>query len=112
MNSGSFVDQAADDSYLPTERGDDDERHLTSPSKNDDSICDESMYQENPNWEDSMTSDRGLTDSPGGSPRRRSSQSKVRLTNDMGQIRLTLKMRDKEKELRKFLSVQRNRTLR
>ena len=37
---------------------------------------------------------------------------KNRLINDLGQIRLTAKMRDKEKLLRKNLATQKNRTLR
>lgn len=37
---------------------------------------------------------------------------KHRLVNDLGQIRLTAKMRDKEKILRKTLASQKNRTLR
>ena len=38
--------------------------------------------------------------------------NKVKITNDAGQVRLTAKMRAKEKELRRFAGVQRNRPLR
>lgn len=38
-------------------------------------------------------------------------KSRPQIHNDNGQVRLTAKMREKEKELRRFLAQQRNRTL-
>jgi len=86
----------------------------------EESVCDD--------LDESLASSRttGTVFSPSTSPRRRllptagteegastsRNQNKMKLMNDMGQVRLTQKMRAKEKEVRRFLSVQRNRTLR
>ena len=75
---------------------------------------DESMYQDTSLLDESLASSRSLT-SPSTSPRKAAGDTenkKYKLMNDSGQIRLTPKMRMKEKELRKFLSLQRNRPLR
>lgn len=107
MNKNSFVENSE---YLETDQGD------ATPSKADDSVyLDESLYMDEP----SQVSERSMMmDSPrspersGRSPRKSRGSSRVQLNNDMGQIRLTSKMREKEKEVRKLYSVQKNRTLR
>lgn len=78
--------------------------------------------------DESMVSGRSSILSPAMSPRvsinpddaakqkedriRNKNSLKLRLINDLGQIRLTSKMREKEKLLRKQLAQQKNRTLR
>ena len=116
MNADSFVEN---NEHLQTERdgGDDDEAGAApaSPGRNDSSFAmDESMYQDTSLLDESLASSRSLT-SPSTSPRKAAGDTenkKYKLMNDSGQIRLTPKMRMKEKELRKFLSLQRNRPLR
>ena len=70
-------------------------------------IVEDSMYMDD--LDESMASSRSLC-SPGTSPGRKSrtrdpGNSKVRMKNDQGKVRLTLKMREKEQEIRKFLSI-------
>jgi len=74
------------------------------------------MYQDDSILDESLASSRSLS-SPSNSPRKITvtlddNKQKYKLTNDNGQIRLTNKMRMKEKECRTFLSHQRNRPLR
>jgi len=125
MNGDSFVEN-----YEPmqTERdgADDEAKDLAAPSPGGDTsiMMDESMYQDGALntslLDESMASSRSLNASPATSPRKRAideenkanSNNKVKLTNDLGQVRLTTKMRLKEKELRRFCSMQRNRPLR
>lgn len=139
MMSDSIIEENKDDGYLETDRtGDDldDENILSkgggSSGKKYD-MLDSSMDADSSIMiiEESICDDldeSGLltnrsTHSPATSPRKtpiselnggpqQANPNKIKLTNDMGQVRLTQKMRAKEKDLRKFLAVQRNRTLR
>ena len=70
---------------------------------------DESMYQDSSLLDESLASSRSLS-SPSNSPGRivipeENKLNKYKLMNDCGQVRLTAKMRMKEKDLRKFLSI-------
>jgi len=89
---------------------------------------DQSVYVEDTSYDfedQTVESNRSSILSPSGSPRLnvddaegekarslRGKKPKIILTNDLGQVRLTAKMREKENNLRRDLSILKNRTLR
>lgn len=121
MNGDSFVE---DYEPMQTERDgaeyEAEDPAAPSPARDTSIMMDESMYQDASSLDESLASSRSLAISPATSPRKRAiveenkenAANKVKITNDAGQVRLTAKMRAKEKELRRFAGVQRNRPLR
>lgn len=121
MNGDSFVE---DYEPMQTEREgaeyEADDPAAANSARDTSIMMDESMYQDGSLLDESMASSRSLNMSPATSPRKRAideenkenAANKVKITNDAGQVRLTAKMRAKEKELRRFAGVQRNRPLR
>jgi hypothetical protein len=77
-------------------------------------IIEESFYHDDETHTSPFTSPRMTARKKQGASASKTAHNpnKVKLTNEQGQVRLTSKMKAKEKELRHFLSVQRNRTLR